>query len=156
MVTLTAADVVTLADIGAKLAALSPAAIAALAGKGIDRLDATDNALTLSVAQFQALGVVALTAADLATLADSGANLAALSAASIAALAGNGIDRLDATDDVLSLTVAQVQALGMVALTAADVVTLTDSGASLAALAASDFATLAGKGIDRSTPRTMC
>ena len=41
------------------------------------------------------------------TLADSGANLAGLSSADVAGLAAKGIDFLDASDDVLSLSVAK-------------------------------------------------
>src|SRR5213078_4676678 len=122
-VVLTAADVVTLADTGAKLAALTPAGLAtlgdsganlaalstvsigALAGKGVDRIDATDNALSLSVAQALALGMVGLTAADVVTLADTGAHLKALSAAQIAVLA-KCIDIVDASDNALTLSVA--------------------------------------------------
>ncbi len=64
------------------------AQIGALAGKGIDIIDATDNVLSLTVAQEQALGTVTLTGADIVTLADTGANIAALTAAQIGALAG--------------------------------------------------------------------
>ena len=47
------------------------------------------------------------------TLLLSGAELAAMSTAEIAVLAGNGIrGRIDATDNTLSLTVAQFKALG--------------------------------------------
>ncbi len=146
---LTAADVVTLADTGVILAGLSATNVAALAGKGVDRIDATDNVLTLSVGQYQALGAVTLTTADVVTLAGSGAGLAALSVADIGALAGKGIDWIDATNDALALTVVQYKALGTVALTAADVVTLADTGANLAALSSTTIAGLAGKGIDR-------
>jgi hypothetical protein len=142
-VALTAADAVTLADSGARLAALD---VGTLAGKGIDRLDATNDVLSLTVAQYQALGPVSLSSADTVTLADTGAKLASLS---MGPLAGKGIDRLDATDDVLVLTLAQVQALGAVGLTAGDAVTVTGSGAALGALSAAEIGALAGKGIDR-------
>jgi hypothetical protein len=148
-VALTAADVVTLADTGANLASLSAAQFAALAGNGIDRIDATDNALSLSVAQYLALGTVTLTVADVVTLADTGPNLAGLSAAQIAGLAGKRVDTINATDDTLSLSVAQYLALGPVTLTAADTVTLADTGANLAALSSAQISALAGKRIDR-------
>ena len=61
-----------------------------LAGKGIDKLDATDNAFSLSVAQYKAIASGALTQADLVTLSDIGARLASLNASQIAALAGSG------------------------------------------------------------------
>jgi Ca2+-binding RTX toxin-like protein len=145
---LTAADMVTLADTGASIGALSAAAIAALAGKGIDRIDATDDVLSLTLAQYQALGTVVLVAADVVTLADTGANIGALSASAIAALAGKGIDRIDATDNVLSLSVSQFQALGGVTLTAADVVTVTGTGDELSALTSTQLSALAASGVD--------
>jgi Ca2+-binding RTX toxin-like protein len=147
-IVLTAADTVTLSDAGAAIAALTVADFAALAGKGVDRIDATNNALTISLAQYQALGAVALTASDTVTLADTGAALGALSVGAISLLGGKGIDRIDATDDVLALSVARYQALGPVALTAADTVTLADTGAAIAALTAADIGALTGKRID--------
>jgi hypothetical protein len=121
-------DTVTLADTGANIAALSAVAFGNLAANGIDKINATDNVLSLSVAQYQALGVVTLAAGDVITLADTGANITTLSATDMAALADAGIDRIDATDNTLNLTVAQYQALGTVALTASDTVTLVGTG----------------------------
>lgn len=147
---LAASDVVTLRDTGAALASLSVAQFAALAAKGIDKLDATDNALTLSLAQVQALGAVTLTSGDAVTASGTGAALASLSAAGIAALADQGVDVIDATDNVLSLSVAQYLALGnKILLTATDVVTLVDSGAALSALTTGQIRDLAAKGVDR-------
>jgi hypothetical protein len=68
-------DTVTLADTGANIAALSAVAFGNLAANGIDKINATDNVLSLSVAQYQALGVVTLAAGDVITLADTGANI---------------------------------------------------------------------------------
>ena len=96
---------VTITGQGVKLAALD---MQALRSKGVDVLDAVDNAITLSKAQFAALGSVALTAADTVTLADTGAGIAA---ADFAALAAKGIDVLDATDNAITLTTARMAAL---------------------------------------------
>ncbi|WP_218037674.1 M10 family metallopeptidase C-terminal domain-containing protein, partial [Reyranella soli] len=148
-VTLTAADTVTLADTGAILAGLSGADFGGLAANGVDRLDSTNNVLSLSVAQFQALGAVTLTAADTVTLVDAGTTLAGLSVADIGGLATKGVDRLDSIDNVLTLSVAQYLALGTVTLTAADTVTLADTGATLAGLTAAQITALTGIGIDR-------
>jgi Ca2+-binding RTX toxin-like protein len=139
---------VTLADTASHLQGLTPSKIALLAGKGVDRLDSTTDSLNLTVAQYQALGTVALTASDTVRLTDSGAALAALTPSNIALLASKGVDRLDSTTNSLLLTVAQYQALGTVALTASDTVRLTDSGAALAALTPSQIGGLAAKGID--------
>jgi Ca2+-binding RTX toxin-like protein len=146
---LTTSDVVTLADTGTAIAALSVAEIAGLAGKFVDRIDSINGVLSLTVAQYQALGSIALTTTDTITLADTGANLAALTGSQLAALAGKGVDRIDATDNALSLTFAKLQALGAVALVAADTVTLADTAAVLGALSAVDIAALAGRGVDR-------
>jgi Ca2+-binding RTX toxin-like protein len=148
MVALTASDTVTLRDTGAALAGLSATQIGQLAAKGIDALDAGDNGLSLSLAQFNALGSVALTASDAVTLSDTGAVLGALSAAQITALAGKGVDVIDARDNALSLSLAQFNALGTVALTAADAVTLADTGASLVGLSAAQMTVLGGRGVD--------
>ena len=123
-VKLTASDQVTLADSGANLAGLSPAALAALASKGIDRIDATDNALALSVAQYRALSVD-LTASDRVTLADTGAALAGLSVGQIKALGRDGIDAIDATDNVVTFSLAQLDALASVDLAQGDSLTVT-------------------------------
>jgi hypothetical protein len=147
-VELAAGDVVTLADTGANLAALSASEIAALADAGIDKIDATDNVLSLTVAQFQGLGTVELASGDVVTLADTGTAIAALSASALAELGTLGVDRIDASDNTLSLTVDQAQALGSVALTASDTVTLADTGANLAALTTGQIAALASAGFD--------
>jgi hypothetical protein len=139
-------DVVILADSGANIAALNASQFGALAANGIDRLYATDGALSLTVAEYRALGSVALTPGNLVTLADTGAHIASLSSAEIAMLARNGIGRLDATDGALSLDVADYRALGSVALTQGNLVTIADTGAALASLSAAE---LAGDGVGR-------
>ncbi|MFN4014210.1 MAG: choice-of-anchor I family protein [Reyranella sp.] len=147
-VALTASDHVVLRDLGAQIQALTPAEIAQLAARGVDAIDAGNGKLSLSIAQFNALGKVALTASDVVTLADTGANLAALMPAALAQLAARGVDRIDATDDVLSLSVAKLQALGPVALAAADQVVLRDTGAQIQALTPAEIAQLGAKGVD--------
>jgi hypothetical protein len=141
--------VVTLADTGANLAALTPAAFAQLAARGIDRLDATDGLLSLSIAELQALGPVALTAGDQVVLLDYSTRIQALTPAQIAEMAARGVDAIDASNDTLTLGLDQFKALGKIALTATDAVTLADTGANLAALTPAAFAQLAARGIDR-------
>ena len=148
-VALTGADQVTLADDGSNIAALSTGQITGLGGKGVDLIDSLTDALSLTVAQYQGLGSVALTPTDIVTLADLGTTLATLTPGEIAALAGNGIDVINATDNGLSLTVAQYLALGAVNLTGGDTVTLRDTGAHLAGLSPVALAALPGNGIDR-------
>ena len=95
--------------------------------------------MTVTAAQAAALVAtgspgLSIATGDIVTLSDSGANISGLVAGQIGQLGAHGIDTIDATDDVLSLTVTQYQALGAVTLTAADVVTLADTGANIAAL----------------------
>ena len=141
-VTLTSADMVTLADYGTRFAGedLGP-----LAGLGIDRIDATgDDTLSLTLGQFNALGRVLLTDSDTVTLADMGGSLQALSIRALGRLAAAGIDRIDADDDQLTLSMAQYNALNGVALSFSDVVRLRDTGSVLAGL---DFAAMADAGV---------
>lgn len=125
-----AGDTVTVADTGAALAALTPAQLAALNGKGIDALNASDNLLALSVAQLNALGSIGLTADDAIRLTDVGSTLSGLSAGQIAGLAARGVDTLDATDNAVSLSLAQYQSLGAVQISAEDRVTINGTSAS--------------------------
>jgi hypothetical protein len=145
-----AGDAVTISDAGATLALLTAAQIAALTAKGIDVLDASDNTLTLTAAQAAALAGSSAGAAsgDVVTVVDSGAALSALTPAQIAALNGKGIDALNATDNALSLSLAQFNALGSVGLTADDAIRLTDLGTTLSSLSAGEIAGLAVRGID--------
>ncbi len=71
---MTPADIVTLADTGANLATLTQAQIGALAGSGVDRLDATNNALSLTLAQYLALGAVTISSNDVLTIVGTAAN----------------------------------------------------------------------------------
>jgi hypothetical protein len=137
-----------LADSASNIQALSASDLASLAGLGVDTIHATDGALVLTAEQAVALGTVTLTTQDSTTLVDSAAHIEALTPVQIAALANAGLDRIDSSDDTLSLTVAQVQALGSITLAGGDLVTLADSGAHIAALSSSALANLALAGID--------
>ncbi|CAN5700012.1 hypothetical protein BH10PSE6_BH10PSE6_06360 [soil metagenome] len=118
----TAADTVVLLDTGAELATLLGTD---LAGNGVDILDASDDALSMSLAQYTGLGTVALTRSDTVTLAGTGAGIAALDVTQIAALAADGIDIVDTTDDTLALSLARFNALGTVVVAGADALTVT-------------------------------
>ena len=138
----------TIADTGAHLAGMSAGAIAALGSLGVDHLDATDDVLSLNLAQYQALGTVTLTAGDDVTLADTSAHLQTLTASDFGNLGSNGIDHIDATDDVLTISLADFNALGSVTLTQSDVVTLADTGATISGFSTGNIDTLAAGGID--------
>ncbi|MFC4174803.1 hypothetical protein ACFOYU_22575 [Microvirga sp. GCM10011540] len=143
-------DVVTVSDTGAALSALSAAEIVALGADGVDVIDASDGAVSLTADQAAALADsgISLAAGDDVALADTGAALGGLSAAELAALNGRGIDRIDASDDVLALSLAQLNALGSVGLTAGDTITLRDSGGALSSLSPDQIGALAPRGID--------
>lgn len=144
-VSLTAGDNVVVADTGANLATLD---FAALAAGLVDSINATDNMLSLTVAQYNSLSGVALTGSDVVTLGDTGANISALSPAALSALAGNLIDTIDASDDVLTLSADQLNALGSVTLTAGDTVTLLDTPTVLEGLSGAVLGQMAEAGID--------
>ena len=96
-------DVLTLFDSGSLLSGLTVAQLAALGGRGNAALDAKDDVLGLSLAQFNALGAVKLTAADVISLSDTGAVLGTLTSGHMAALAAKGVDGIDAKDNALTL-----------------------------------------------------
>ncbi|WP_305777709.1 hypothetical protein [Microvirga sp. KLBC 81] len=149
-------DVVTLADTAASLQGLAPELIADLAGKGIDKIDVTssngeNNSLTLSVAQ--AVGLLAtnitLSAGDIVTLAGTAANLQTLDPDQIRRLGVKGIDKIDATDSVLPLTVDQAVALAGTGIVFAqgDIVTVSGTFAELTQkLNVDELTALAAKG----------
>lgn len=79
----------------------------------------------LTLSEFRAAGP--LSGGDTFILRDSALVLQALSANEIAALAPAGLRAMDSTGDALSLSVAQRAALGALALTTGDAVTLRDT-----------------------------
>ena len=138
-------DVVTLADAGANLAALTFANYTAAAlGVTSVTLDATDNTVSLTKAQADSLTTSGLkfAADDAITLADTGANLAGLTFANYTATAlGVSSVALDATDNTVSLTKAQADSLISSGLkfAADDAITLADTGANLAGLTFANY-----------------
>lgn len=91
---LSASDVVTLSDTGARISDLSISQFETLAQRGFDRIKLIDEALSLTVAQCRALGTVTFTKAGHVTLADTASNLALLTPAEHAALVSKGIDEV--------------------------------------------------------------
>ena len=148
-VQLTLDDVVTLSDTSAHLSFPSVEDIQALP-LGVDAINSTDNELPVfySVAAFNELGGIALTQDDTFVLRDTGGNLAALTPVEIAALAAKQIDALDASNNVLALTLDQYNSLGTVELTTDDFVTLSGTVAQWTALFATDIASLSTNGVD--------
>lgn len=134
------------------LLSLNAETLSSLIARGVTVVDATENAIALTYAQYDALSAMNFTPEDMVTvsvrlseidalsqadvsdihnkrvdkviLTESGKTLGALTVDQIAALVDKNIDALDATDNKLTLTVAQYDALGSVKLTSSDVVTI--------------------------------
>ena len=140
-------DVITLTDTGAALGALTFTnyGIAVLGGTSVV-LNASDNAVSLTTAQADALIASGLTfaATDVITLTDTGTALAGLTFATYAtAVLGGASVVLDASGNAVSLTKAQADLLLASGLTfaATDVITLTGTAVDLAALEFADYTT---------------
>ena len=120
--------------------------------------------LTRTVAQYLAAGSYSLD--DNVILADTGANIATLTSAQWAGLNVNGIDTINATDNIINLTVAQatvpnsaytlimviddvVSQPGQVTIHAGDTVTISDTGANIATMNTVDLQNLAYLQVDK-------
>jgi Ca2+-binding RTX toxin-like protein len=124
-------DTVILRDTNDELTTGTVAQVGSLASKNVDFVDVVDNGniVTFSVAHFNALQVP-LSPGDAMILTDNGINLSSLTPAQIASLPGRGVTGLNATNNAVSLTEAQLAALGSIALAAGDVVTRLGTAAS--------------------------
>jgi hypothetical protein len=125
---LTSGDTVTMSDSGANIATFGTNASNY---SNVDAYDATDNALSLTIAQLAAVTNAKLASGDTVTVADSGANIAAASLTTTSSF--SNVDAYDATDNALSLTIAQLAAVTNAKLASGDTVTVADSGANIAA-----------------------
>ena len=143
-VALTAGDTVTLRDSWTNVQTLS---LGTLAARNVDLINITNGSFSISMSQYTDLGGVGITGTAAGTLTGTGTAIAALD---FSALAGKRITTVDATDNVLSISVGQYQTLGGsgIQLTAADTVTLADTGDHIAALSAATIGTLASGRID--------
>jgi hypothetical protein len=92
--TVAGGDVVTLADTGGRITGLTAAQISALDGQGIDRIDASNNTLSLGADQFGALGRTALSADDVLTLTGTAGD----DELSFSRQPFNPLDRIDGLD----------------------------------------------------------
>ena len=112
-------------------------------------LDAIDNLVTLTLAKAAALQASTLTLAanDSVVISDAGT---ALRRPTSVALATRGVDALDATTNLLDLSIAQGLALTgtTIALTASDAVSVSGTGAALSALTVAQIHAFAARGVD--------
>jgi len=91
-------------------------------------LSAGGGAFGFSVAEYSALGTTVLVTGDTVSLADTGAAIAALTSTQIGALDNAFIDTIDASDNVLSLSVAQYNSRGTTGVATGDALTVTGNG----------------------------
>jgi hypothetical protein len=144
---------VTVSDTGSALAGISASDIAKLDAMGVTSVDASNNVLSLSVAQAQAYvsAGIMLAGGDVVTVALSTTELAGLSASTLLAFAGIGVDGLDLTGNAASLTlarIAEIRAAGF-AFADSDVITIADSQMYVGELTASGIQDLADWGVTR-------
>ena len=146
---LPAGEINTIADTGSVIGSLTPGDFAAFAANNVNIIDATDDAISLSRVQLDALGGVRFAAGDVVVFADAGNAIDGMTPAALAAHAAANVDIIDATNDSMFLSTSQLEALGSVRLTAGDTVVLADTGAELASGALGQISTLAARNVDR-------
>jgi len=145
-----AGDTITITGSEAQFADLLNAPeIAALAAKGVSLFDSTDDAMTLNLAEFNALGQISLSSNDLNIVVESRAVLEALSVQELAKFATKGIDFIRTWESDVAFTVAQFKALGATGVLGTDTLTLKDTGANLSTLSVTEIIALAGQGVDK-------
>lgn len=88
---------------------MSAGQLAALDNNNVDKIDATDNTINFTGTQIDAIDIPG-TPADFITIDDTGVNIATVISAIISGLAF--IDKLDASDDAIELSLADYLALG--------------------------------------------
>ncbi|MBD9375397.1 hypothetical protein IB238_22520 [Rhizobium sp. ARZ01] len=101
-------DVIRLADTGSVIAGLSIANITALSNKGVSEVDVTNGAITLSLAlakEFAARQIV-FDDADMVSVSALSATFIDPDAHDLNGLTAINIDRIDASDNTLTLTLA--------------------------------------------------
>ena len=139
----------SLADTAENLLHITPEHLATLGAHGVDFVDVLDNqgVLPLTVAQslaFAGAGVP-LAANDHVTVVDAGELLAALTPQQISTLNAKGFLGLDGGASSWSLTVAQYNALGSMALGGSGAVTVAGTAGELLSLG---FQAMKDKGVD--------
>src|SRR5262249_43938328 len=82
----------TLADTSNHIDAMSASDISALATEGVTLIDSTNNKVIFSVAQYEALNTIKLSAGDAVTLSDSASALGGMTTAELSALHTNNVD----------------------------------------------------------------
>jgi len=94
----------------------------------VDAIDASDNVLNLTVANAALVTNAKLTAADVVTLVDTGANIVTAAATTVSFA---NVDFVDASDNAITATQAQFASITNAKLVANDVVTVADTDTNL-------------------------
>lgn len=127
--------------------------IAALAAKGLHKLDFTGHAGSLTAATIAALADAGFSPAssDTLTLSDTAANITALTSSQISAFASVGVTSVDASDIQLSLSLNKAKAFldAGVSFASNDAVTVSLTLADASALTADQSAALRAANVDR-------
>ncbi len=146
-------DVVRVVDTSGAIAGLSLANITSLGGKGVTQVDVTNGAVTLSLAQghqFAALEMV-FDEADIVSVSASSITLTDPDTLDLVGLAAIHVDRIDASDNklTLSLSAAQTYVNAGIGFTAGDVVTVKASYAEAKTFPKATGTALHAAGVDR-------
>jgi Ca2+-binding RTX toxin-like protein len=150
---LPAETTIEIADTAVNIEALTAADIQALTGNRVSLINATDNALSLNVAQFGALGAVGFSTEDKVTLRDNGGAIKGyLESNGVHTLSEKGVSLVDSADNTLSIDFEAAMALlgTDIGFDDSDTVTLADTSSTLGLgfFSAPEIATLANKGVD--------
>lgn len=146
-------DGLRLVDSGSVIAGLSLANIANLAGRSVSEVDVTNGTVTLTLSQANqfAASEIVFDAADTVVVTASSASLSDPDTLDLIGLAAIHIDRIDASDNKLTLTVAAAQTYVNVGIgfTAVDTVTVKISYAEAKTLSKATGSALHAAGVDR-------
>ncbi|WP_421590347.1 M10 family metallopeptidase C-terminal domain-containing protein [Shinella sp. M27] len=146
-------DGLRLVDSGSVIAGLSLANIANLAGRSVSEVDVTNGAVTLTLAQANqfAASEIVFAAADTIVVTASSASLSDPDTLDLIGLAAIHVDRIDASDNKLTLTLAAAQTYvsAGIGFTAADTVTVKISYAEAKTLSKATGSALHAAGVDR-------
>ncbi|MBB3018326.1 Ca2+-binding RTX toxin-like protein [Microvirga lupini] len=146
-------DSIQINDVAAAIKDLTDLEIGALDDNKVTLIDVADNALSLNLAQFRALGnEVKFSTEDKLVLLDSGTALDDLHSGDIQTLTDRGVGLIDSTDGNLTVEAGATMALlaTNIGFDAADTVTVSDSSFKLGLMffSAPEIMTLSNKGVD--------
>src|SRR5262249_28312928 len=125
--------------------------ISKLKAHGVDTINASDDAISFSVAQMNALSGVTLTGADTITLSDTQSNLQALSGSQYLTMFNRGTDLIHSQSGVLTVSPSQLStfyAHPSMHFQASDVVTWASTGDDIALNDPAVLAQALGTGVD--------